>query len=137
MVKKFDDNLDEQTLTKIFRAASKELVQNLEIAALMGQGSEQDESMVLAGGVYSQLGYTEAKAYRSKKKKRDKRFWDWVVLETIRQTSEYLEEIIAFHQEQMDRLAEQIEKILQQFNQLEFERLILTIKTFLFKAMIF
>ena len=73
----------------------------------------------------SRLGHTEAKATHSKKKKRDREFSDRIILETIRQTLNRLQEIITFYQEQMDRLNEQIQKDQKQFDQLEFERLVL------------
>ena len=55
-------NRQNQTLTETFTFATKEYVHNLEVAALTGEGSN-NENNTLTGGVASSVGYTQGKPH--------------------------------------------------------------------------
>lgn len=82
--------------------------ENKELAALMGQPEECD-GYGLPGGLLSRYGYLEKKD-RRKKRKKDQWFMDMMLAMALRDAIKQLEQIIAYHQKQIERLIEEIKQ---------------------------
>lgn len=95
------------SLKNIFKNAAAIDLQNKEVSALMGK-NDDIENNVLPGGIISKYGRVEAKEVKSKKKKQEKAFIAWLLRQSIKNLHKVIQEIIDFHQEQMDWFEQQI-----------------------------
>ena len=109
MVNENHERKGSNELTVTFNFASKMLVHNLEVAALMSEDAENDGN-TLAGGVSSSLGFVEKKVAKKLEKKQKQDFANMLLRIHIQKTIEQINEIIRYHFEQIELLLEQIEE---------------------------
>lgn len=116
MAKDKKDSGSTVELLKSFNSAA--VLQDKEVAALMGNGLESGDGQILPGGLISKYGYLEGKDSSTKKKKKDKWFQEMILRIMIRNSIRRLQEIIEYHRLQMETLAEKMDAIQNQLNEL-------------------
>lgn len=99
-------------------------MEGYEIAALMGN-LHSDNPDILANGIRSKIGYTSTKAEYIRKEKGEDWLFDFILWEIIKNILHDLQQLIEYHQKEMDRLLVRIAQNHDRFDELEHDRLLL------------
>ncbi len=102
-------DLNQELLREMFNSVAKSEIHNKEVAALMGEVNEANPE-ILPGGIRSEYGFTLTKVSRSKKKKKDQALIDLILKEDIRKALIRINEIIEYHQEQIEEFLRKLEQ---------------------------